>query len=133
MFIKNSTVENLTIKTFHINEHSEERNKIVIPKEPIMMYLVKQVGKNDKQISFFRGVIPSGKNYIIVNIYKNKKTNELEMKALTTLTEIQLKLSNNMNKGKQENGVYSLNISSINYNEMFFDYKEYEDYLNKRG
>lgn len=124
-------MQNLIIETLFINSHSQEREEIRDVNKIIEMFVIKQVGKNGKEISFKRGVVKTvtGKN-IIMNIYENRKTKQLYAKTLTILTPKQLSLSNNMNKGKREPEVYNLEIKKVEYQESYFEKKYFKDFLN---
>lgn len=122
----------LTIETLYINPHSNQRVQIDSKSlKNVKTFIVKQVGKNGVDIQFNRVVIPHNKNYIIMNIYQSIDSKKFYGKTLTVLTEGQLKTSRNMNKGKAEEYGLQLTIKSVKEDDVFFDYKEYIDYLNQ--
>ena len=124
----------IVIDTLYINPHSNERVKIKITnlKQDIKTYIVKQVGKNNKDIEFNRVVVPYESNYIIMNIYQDSNTKKFYGKTLTVLTEQQLRTSRNMNGGKAEEYMLRLRFNSIKEEDKFFDYRNnFIDYLNQ--
>lgn len=131
MLLENKEI-NLEIELFYINNHSQEREEIKKINNNVKMFIVKQVEKNGLKVNVNRGLLETKKgNFIILNIYEDIKTKKLFAKTLTVLTSKQLALSRNMNKGKKERGiVYNLNIKKIQYEESFFDYQSFKDYLN---
>lgn len=124
----------IVIDTLYINPHSNERVKIKISNltQDIKSYIVKQVGKNNKDIEFNRVVVPYESNYIIMNIYQDSNTKKFYGKTLTVLTEQQLRTSRNMNGGKAEEYMLRLRFNSIKEEDKFFDYRNnFIDYLNQ--
>lgn len=124
----------IVIDTLYINSHSNERVKIKINNltQDIKSYIVKQVGKNNKEIEFNRVVVPYDSHYIIMNIYQDNATKKFYGKTLTVLTEAQLKTSRNMNCGRAEEYMLRLTFKSIREEDKFFDYRNnFIDYLNQ--
>ena len=124
----------IIIDTLYINPHSNERVKIKINNltQDIKSYIVKQVGKNNKEIEFNRVVVPYDSHYIIMNIYQDNDTKKFYGKTLTVLTEQQLKTSRNMNCGRAEEYMLKLTFKSIREEDRFFDYRNnFIDYLNQ--
>ncbi len=125
-------IKNIEIEELYINTHSQEREEIKKINNNVKMFVVKQIGKNGVKVNVLRGIIETvRKNYIILNIYEDNITKKLFGKTLTVLTNKQLALSENMNKGEREPIIYNLNIKKVIYGESFFDFKLYSDYLNK--
>lgn len=123
----------ITIDVLYINEHSKNRTQINISDNTtILSNIVKQIGKNGKEIEFNRVVIPYNDNYnIIMNLYQSKTTQTFYGKVLTVLTNAQLKTSRNMNCGRPEDYQIRLTIKQSNNEDKFFEYKDYLDYLNQ--
>lgn len=123
----------ITIDVLYINEHSKNRTQINISDNTtILSNIVKQIGKNGKEIEFNRVVIPYNDNYnIIMNLYQSKTTQTFYGKVLTVLTNAQLKTSRNMNCGRPEDYQIRLTIKKSNNEDKFFEYKDYLDYLNQ--
>ena len=120
------------VKALYINEHSELRRKINLDlTKPIEARIIKQKGKADLDIEHNRVVIPMQGNYLICNIYKERDSLNYFLKALTVLTHHQLICSKNMNAGRFEPYILSLEISEILYEDMYFEYGVYLDYLNQ--
>lgn len=127
-------IKNIEIEEIYINTHSQEREEIKKINNNVKMFVVKQIGKNGVKVNVLRGLIETvRKNYIILNIYEDNITKKLFGKTLTVLTNKQLALSENMNKGEREPIIYNLNIKKVIYGESFFDFKLYSDYLNKNN
>ena len=127
-------IKNIEIEELYINTHSQEREEIKKINNNVKMFVVKQIGKNGVKVNVLRGIIETvRKNYIILNIYEDNITKKLFGKTLTVLTNKQLALSENMNKGEREPIIYNLNIKKVIYGESFFDFKLYSDYLNKNN
>ncbi len=127
-------IKNIEIEELYINTHSQEREEIKKINNNVKMFVVKQIGKNGVKVNVLRGLIETvRKNYIILNIYEDNITKKLFGKTLTVLTNKQLALSENMNKGEREPIIYNLNIKKVIYGESFFDFKLYSDYLNKNN
>lgn len=123
----------ITIDVLYINEHSKNRTQINISDNTtILSNIVKQIGKNGKEIEFNRIVIPYGTDYnIIMNLYQSKTTQTFYGKVLTVLTNAQLKTSRNMNCGRPEDYQIRLTIKKSKNEDKFFEYKDYLDYLNQ--
>lgn len=123
--------EDLFVDSFYINDHSRVRTSPNLrPGDVTYAYTVMQVGKNGLGITHQRLVIPNGRYYCIANLYRHKESDRIYAKALTMLSESQLRSSRNMNCGKPLGPSYRITIGKILQEEKFFDYKQYEDFLN---
>lgn len=122
----------LTIETLYINQHSKNRTNINLKNNiTILSNIITQVGINGKEVEVRRVVIPYNGFNIIMNLYKSKMDSKYYGKVLTTLTDDQLRLSRNMNFGKLEEYQLNLTIKENKHEEMFFELKDYVDYLNQ--
>lgn len=120
------------VGALYINEHSDLREKICLDiSKSIEAKIIKQVGRNELDIEHNRVVIPFDNKYLICNMYKDKNSLNYFLKALTVLTKNQLRCSKNMNAGRFEPYTLSLEINEILYENKYFDYGIYQDYLNQ--
>ena len=129
----------IDIKSLYVNEHTLEQFRdrktkqidFTLPKE-IQIAVMPQRSKNNKEVSMnvLRGVIPlKNKLFMVVNVYENRETKDIVMKALTVLTLKQLKFSKNFDKGNYLNRGYIIERPEIIEEEKFFntldDWNEY--------
>ena len=122
----------ITVEDLYINQHSNIRTNIKMPPNTVITsHIIKQVGKNGKEIEFNRVVVPYNDFYIIMNLYQDINTKKFYGKTLTVLTEGQLRTSRNMNAGKSEGYSLKITIKNFKQEDKFFAYKEYLDYLNQ--
>jgi hypothetical protein len=124
------TSDEITLEEVNVNSHSQLRTRVSIPQN-FNMFLVRQVEKNGKPVDVIRGIIQLSAGYYgIFNIYENRTTGKLHAKLLTALTETQLRLSRNMNCGRQMSHFYRVTHNGVKYTESFFSYEEFRDFLN---
>ena len=117
----------------HVQEQFDNRTRtqedITLEQKSSMRVLV-QREKNGKKIDVLKGCIRLENGlYLIVNIYKHIKTKKLTMKALTVLTNKQLRLSRNFGKGNQLKNYFNVKTENVILEDKFFDYNTYIDYF----
>jgi len=130
----------IDIKSLYVNEHTLEQFRdrktkqidFTLPKE-IQIAVMPQRSKNNKEVSMnvLRGVIPlKNKLFMVVNVYENKKSKNIVMKALTVLTLKQLKYSKNFDRGNYLNRGFIAGTPEIINEEKFFDTQvDWSEYL----
>jgi len=142
---KNALVKDgirVPIKELTINKHTIEKflerkvvlNSLDVCGEQEMFFLVqREIGRGKKVIPHLKACIRlSNYTYLVFNLYEDLSTGELSAKALTILTDYQLRTSNNLGKGNHLNLGFTVNIKDFSEREAYFDEDNgFKDYLKK--
>ena len=129
------------IKELTINAHTIEKflerkvvlNALDVCGEQQMFFLVqREVGKGKKVMPHLKACMRlSNYIYLVFNLYEDSK-GELSAKALTVLTDHQLRTSNNLGKGNHLNLGFTVDIKDFSEREEYFDEDNgFKDYLKK--
>jgi hypothetical protein len=131
------SISELVVNTHTRGAFSDRKvvlNALELSGEQEMYFLVqREIGRGKKITPHLKGCIKlSDYTYLVFNLYQEVSTGEFFAKALTVLTDKQLRVSNNLGKGNHLNLGFKVCFKSSNDREAYFDEKEgYIDYLRK--